>query len=49
MCKDSIWRRAKETALAGIGAIAIHALRIAKLEFGETVVIVGLGLLGQMS
>ncbi|MBE1554537.1 zinc-dependent alcohol dehydrogenase [Sporosarcina limicola] len=38
----------KEAALAGIGAIAIHALRIAKLEFGETVVIVGLGLLGQM-
>lgn len=38
----------KEAALAGIGAIAIHALRVAKLEFGETVVIVGLGLLGQM-
>ncbi|KAA0965486.1 zinc-binding dehydrogenase [Sporosarcina sp. ANT_H38] len=38
----------EEAALAGIGAIAIHALRIAKLEFGETVVIVGLGLLGQM-
>ncbi|MGB5944759.1 zinc-dependent alcohol dehydrogenase [Paenisporosarcina sp.] len=38
----------KEAALAGIGAIAIHALRVAKLQFGETVVIVGLGLLGQM-
>ncbi|AXI10551.1 alcohol dehydrogenase [Oceanobacillus zhaokaii] len=38
----------KEAALAGIGAIAIHALRIAKLEFGETAVVVGLGLLGQM-
>lgn len=38
----------KEASLAGIGAIAIHALRIAKLAFGETVVIVGLGLLGQM-
>lgn len=38
----------KEAALAGIGAIAIHALRIAKLAFGETVVVVGLGLLGQM-
>ncbi|MEK3979032.1 zinc-binding alcohol dehydrogenase [Psychrobacillus sp. FSL K6-2836] len=38
----------KQAALAGIGAIAIHALRVAKLEFGETVVIVGLGLLGQM-
>lgn len=38
----------KEASLAGIGAIAIHALRIAKLAFGEIVVIVGLGLLGQM-
>ena len=38
----------KEAALAGIGAIAIHALRVAKLEFGETVAIIGLGLLGQM-
>ncbi len=38
----------KEAALAGIGAIAIHALRIANLQFGETVSIVGLGLLGQM-
>ncbi|KRG16803.1 zinc-dependent alcohol dehydrogenase [Lederbergia galactosidilytica] len=39
---------AKEAALAGIGAIAIHALRIAKLQFGETIVVVGLGMLGQM-
>lgn len=38
----------KEAALGGIGAIAIHALRVAKLEFGESVVVVGLGLLGQM-
>ena len=38
----------KDAALAGIGAIAIHALRVAKLQFGETIVIVGLGLLGQM-
>jgi threonine dehydrogenase-like Zn-dependent dehydrogenase len=38
----------KEAALAGIGAIAIHALRVANLQFGETVVIVGMGLLGQM-
>ncbi|QUG40230.1 zinc-binding alcohol dehydrogenase [Psychrobacillus sp. INOP01] len=38
----------KQASLAGIGAIAIHALRVAKLEFGETVVVVGLGLLGQM-
>lgn len=38
----------KEAAFGGIGAIAIHALRVAHLQFGETVVIVGLGLLGQM-
>ncbi|MFC4557976.1 zinc-binding alcohol dehydrogenase [Virgibacillus kekensis] len=38
----------KEAALAGIGAIAIHALRTANLQFGETVAVVGLGLLGQM-
>lgn len=39
---------AKEAALGGIGAIAIHALRVARLEFGESVIVVGLGLLGQM-
>ncbi|MET3697575.1 threonine dehydrogenase-like Zn-dependent dehydrogenase [Bacillus oleivorans] len=39
---------AREAALAGIGAIAIHALRIADLQFGETVIVTGLGLLGQM-
>lgn len=38
----------KAAALGGIGAIAIHALRVPKIEFGETVVVVGLGLLGQM-
>lgn len=38
----------KEAALGGLGAIAIHALRIAKLQFGETVVIIGLGVLGQL-
>ncbi|MEH7179710.1 zinc-binding dehydrogenase [Neobacillus vireti] len=38
----------KEAALAGLGAIAIHGLRIANLHFGETVVIVGLGVLGQL-
>lgn len=38
----------KEAALGGLGAIAIHALRIASLQFGETVVIVGLGVLGQL-
>lgn len=38
----------KAAALGGIGAIAIHALRVANLQFGESVVIVGLGVLGQM-
>ena len=38
----------KEAALGGIGAIAIHALRIANLQFGESLVVAGLGLLGQM-
>ncbi len=38
----------EEAAFAGLGAIAIHALRIADLRFGETAVIVGLGILGQI-
>lgn len=38
----------KEAALGGLGAIAIHALRIANLQFGETAVIIGLGVLGQL-
>lgn len=35
-------------AFAAHGTIAIHAIRKAKLQFGETVAIVGLGVLGQM-
>ncbi|MCJ8009089.1 zinc-binding alcohol dehydrogenase [Lederbergia wuyishanensis] len=38
----------EEASLCGLGAIAIHALRIANLQFGETVVVVGLGVLGQL-
>lgn len=38
----------KEAALGGLGAIAIHALRVTNLQFGETMVIVGLGVLGQL-
>lgn len=38
----------EEAAFAGLGAIAIHALRTADIRFGETAVIVGLGLLGQI-
>ncbi|MFS0781080.1 zinc-dependent alcohol dehydrogenase [Bacillus sp. 1P06AnD] len=37
-----------EASMGGIGAIAIHALRIAKLQFGEKVAVVGLGIIGQM-
>lgn len=40
--------RPEEAAFAGLGAIAIHALRTADLRFGESSVIVGLGVLGQM-
>lgn len=38
----------QEAAFAGIASIAIQALRQADLRFGETVVVLGLGLLGQM-
>lgn len=40
--------RSEEAAFAGLGAIAIHALRIADLRFGESAVIVGLGILGHI-
>lgn len=39
----------EEAAFAGLGAIAIHALRIADLRFGESLIIVGLGILGNIS
>lgn len=38
----------EEAAFVGIGAIAIHALRQADLRFGETMIIAGLGILGQV-
>ncbi|MFB6362806.1 zinc-binding alcohol dehydrogenase [Paenibacillus elgii] len=37
----------QEAAFVGIGAIAVHALRQAELRFGETIIVVGLGILGQ--
>lgn len=37
----------QEASLVGIGAIAIHSLRVADLSFGETAVVLGLGLFGQ--
>ncbi|MFU1796830.1 zinc-dependent alcohol dehydrogenase [Paenibacillus azoreducens] len=39
---------AEEAAFSGIGAICIHALRQANLQFGETVVVMGVGILGQI-
>ncbi|GAB2720972.1 zinc-binding alcohol dehydrogenase [Paenibacillus thermoaerophilus] len=39
----------EEAAFAGLGAIAIHALRTADLRFGESAVVVGLGLLGNLT
>jgi len=38
----------QEAAFTGLGAIAIHALRIADLRFGESVLVVGLGILGNL-
>lgn len=38
----------KEAAFVGLGGIAIHGVRRAGLQFGESVLILGLGLLGQI-
>ena len=38
----------QEASLAGLGAIAIHAVRHAELSFGEVIVVVGLGIYGQL-
>jgi len=38
----------KAAALGGLGAIAIHALRTANLQFGEWALVAGLGILGQL-
>lgn len=40
---------AEEAAFGGLGAIAIHALRVADLRFGESTVVVGLGILGNIT
>lgn len=37
-----------EASMAGLGAIAIHGLRQANLQFGEIAVVVGLGIYGQL-
>lgn len=38
----------KDAAMAGLGAIAIHGLRQARVQFGEIIVVVGLGIYGQL-
>lgn len=37
-----------EASTVGLGAIAVHAVRQAALQFGETVVLIGAGILGQL-
>lgn len=39
----------KEAAFATLGSIAMHGIRRAERQFGETIVIVGLGLLGNLA
>jgi len=39
----------EEAAFVGLGAIALNAIRVANLTFGENVAVIGLGLLGQLS
>ncbi|MEM2001296.1 MAG: bi-domain-containing oxidoreductase [Candidatus Methanomethylicaceae archaeon] len=39
----------EEAAFVALGGIAIHAVRLANLSFGERVVVLGLGLLGQLA
>lgn len=38
----------QEAAFAGLGAIAVHALRVADLRFGESAIVAGLGTLGNL-
>lgn len=38
----------EEASTVGLGAIAIHALRQVLLQFGETLVLIGAGILGQL-
>lgn len=38
----------KAAAFAGLGAVAVHSVRRMRLQFGESVWVIGLGLLGQL-
>jgi len=39
----------EEASFVGLGSIALNAIRVANLTFGENVVVLGLGLLGQLT
>ena len=39
----------EEAAFTTIGSIAMHGIRRARIEFGETIVVIGLGLIGQLT
>ncbi|MEM4655044.1 MAG: bi-domain-containing oxidoreductase [Thermosphaera sp.] len=39
----------EEAAFVGLGAIALNAIRVANLTFGESVAVIGLGILGQLA
>jgi len=42
-------RTFEEAAFVAVGAIALEAVRMARVSLGETVVVIGLGLLGQIA
>jgi predicted dehydrogenase/threonine dehydrogenase-like Zn-dependent dehydrogenase len=39
----------EDAAFTTLGAVAVHGLRLAQLQFGETVAVIGLGLVGQVA
>jgi len=39
----------EEASFVGLGSIALNAIRLANLTFGESVAVIGLGLLGQLA
>lgn len=47
--KISDERHLKDASIAAIGAIALQGIRRAELQLGETVCVIGLGLLGQLT
>src|SRR5207248_1099005 len=47
-CKLPAGVSTEEGSFGTLGAIALHAVRLAELQIGETVAVIGLGLLGQL-